>query len=70
MQNEKGQIVWHKSFYDQRKKPYANKGVQLYNKSLEGGVSSIIRTEYSPSTAGYSNLLTSYDDIVYSHFVI
>ena len=37
-------IVWHKSFYDQNKKPYANKGVQLYGISSGGGVSPIIRT--------------------------
>ncbi len=39
-----GRIVWHKSFYDQNKKPYANKGTRLYEMSSEGGVSSIIRT--------------------------
>ena len=39
-----GRIVWHKSFYDQNKKPYANKGTRLYEMSSEGGISPIIRT--------------------------
>ena len=38
-------IMLHKSFYDQKKKPYAQKGIRLYASSSEGGVSSIIRTE-------------------------
>jgi len=40
-----GRIVWHKSFYDQNKKPYANKGTRLYEMSSEGGISPIIRTD-------------------------
>lgn len=55
-QNKDGQIVWHKSFYDQRKKPYANKGVQLFSRSLEGGGSSIIRTEDSAHDSSLSVL--------------
>lgn len=41
--SDEGKIIWHKSFYDQKKKPYANKGIRLFESS-EGGVSSIIRT--------------------------
>jgi hypothetical protein len=41
-----GKIIWHKTFLDQNKKPYSNKGIQLYNVS-EVGSSSIIHTDDS-----------------------
>ena len=40
-----GKIIWHKSFFEQKKKPYANKGIQLFPESPEGGVSSISHTQ-------------------------
>ena len=51
-----GKIIWHKSFYDQKKKPYANKGVQLYDVSSGGGVSPIIRTDESAHDGSLSVL--------------
>ncbi len=51
-----GRIVWHKSFYDQNKKPYANKGTRLYEMSSEGGISPIIRTDASAHDSSLSVL--------------
>jgi hypothetical protein len=51
-----GKIIWHKSFYNQKKKPYANRGVQLYNVSSGGGVSPIIRTDESAHDGSLSVL--------------
>ncbi|MCR5362450.1 MAG: hypothetical protein K6E73_10660 [Bacteroidales bacterium] len=51
-----GRIVWHKSFYDQKKKPYANKGTQLYDASSGGGVSPIIQAENSTHDGSLSVL--------------
>ena len=51
-----GRIIWHKSFYDQTKKPYANKGTRLYESSSEGGVSPIIRTDESAHDSSLSVL--------------
>ena len=51
-----GRIIWHKSFYDQKKKPYANKGTRLYESSSEGGVSPIIRTDESAHDSSLSVL--------------
>lgn len=57
--NADGRIIWHKSFYNQKKKPYANKGTRLYDASPGGGVSPIIRTEESAHDGSLSVL----DDI-------
>ena len=51
-----GRIVWHKSFYDQNKKPYANKGTRLYEMSSEDGTSPIIRTDKSAHDSSLSVL--------------
>lgn len=43
-----GKIIWHKSFFDQNKKPYASeKYKNIRPISSEGGVSSIIHAENS-----------------------
>lgn len=51
-----GKIIWHKTFLDQKQKPYANKGTRLFEKSLEGGISSIIRTDKSAHGSSLSVL--------------
>ena len=55
-----GKIIWHKSFFDQNKKPYASekyKSIRLV--SSEGGDSSIIHAE----NTAYGSSLPARDDV-------
>ena len=55
-----GRIIWHRSFFDQNKEPYASeKYKSIRSKSSEGGVSSIIHAE----TTAYGSSLPARDDI-------
>ena len=56
-----GRIIWHRSFFDQNKEPYASeKYKSIRSISSEGGVSSIIHAE----TTAYGSSLPARDDSV------